>query len=160
MIIGAKPADVALCFFGGSFGVQRNQSSDYFGCSKVRRPAVSFCHGGVDLFVEAVDDPGTGGAGAVFVGGGKLLARLQFGAQIIDFGHGQAGHLGQSRLAGCVEFFGEFGNDVALFGGGVREGEGVETQGFEVLSTPQWILLSESESGPARAVRGHGAIKF
>lgn len=78
LVVGAEPADLALCFLCGALGIEGDQSCDNLRWGEVGRPAV--CRGDslVELLVQAVDDPGPRRPSPVLQGGtGRSVWQLR-----------------------------------------------------------------------------------
>jgi len=126
LVVGAEPADLALGFFAGAFGVEGDEAFEDFGVGERTRPAVGFEDGGVEVVVELFEDGDEGFVVDVFFFGGEWLVGAEFFEDVVHPGEGEALVLRLDAFAVGVEFFGEFADAFALRFGAVGEWEWVK----------------------------------
>ena len=155
--VRAQPADMALLFFAGAFGIQRRQAGKqgFFGfgqrigfvhqggeraglaqqgASQVL-PAVGFQHGGVQFVVQFVQHGRQAvGVQGFFLGVQRGVAALFF-QHVIQAGEGDVGVSGLLFFAVGVDFFRQRADSAGLGVGERRERKGFKAAGFVVART-------------------------
>ena len=123
LVVGAEPADLALGFFAGAFGVEGDEAFEDFGVGEGGGPAVGCEDGGVEVVMELFEDGDEAVVVDGFFFGSEGFGGAEFFEDVVHAGEGEAGVLGLDAFAVGVEFLGDLADAVALRFGAVREGK-------------------------------------